>query len=158
MADEKKILAKKAFDLVRTALDERKWVYNTDEENLHFDFKVSGDDLPMQMIIRIDDERQLIRVFSMLPFDMAEDKRIEGAIAVCVANCGMVDGGFDYNLNDGSILFRNVATYRDSDLSATLVQYLISVCCSTVDKYNDRFLMLSKGMLSLEAFIQKDKA
>jgi len=153
MAEDKKILAKKAFELVRSALDGRKWTYKTDEEKLAFNFGVSGDDLPMDVIVKIDEDRQLIRLFSKFPFDIKEDKRLDAAVAVCMANYGMVDGGFDFDLGKGSILFRCVSTYRESQLSVELVNYLISLTCAMVDKYNDQFLALNKGVLSLQDFI-----
>jgi hypothetical protein len=67
-----------------------------------------------------------------------------------------VDGCFDYDLSDGQILFRLTSSYRDSLLSEALFEYMVMVSASTIDKYNDRFFMLAKGMISLEQFIEMD--
>jgi hypothetical protein len=35
------------------------------------------------------------------------------------------------------------------------IHYLIGVTCVTVDEYNDKLLMLNKGMWTLEEFLGK---
>ena len=155
MADKMK-QAQLVYQTVCAALDARKWKYGKDEAKLLVHFGVSGDDIPMQFIIVVDADRQLIRVMSPMSFKMGEDKRVEGAVATCAATYGMADGGFDYDLSDGSITFRMTASFRESVIGEGLIQYLISCSCAMVDKYNDRFLALSKGMLSISDFVQKD--
>lgn len=147
--------AKEIYGTLCDALDARKWKYSKDEEKLVAYFGVNGEDIPLQFIIFVDAERQLVRFMSPLPFKMCEDKRMEGAIATCVANYGMVDGSFDYNLADGAITFRMTASYRESEISDTLFQYMISCTCVTVDKYNDQFMALDKGAISIADFVAK---
>ena len=109
MADEMKMkLAKQVYNTICEALDNRDWHYGKEEDELLVHFGVNGDDIPLQFIIVVDAERQLIRLMSPLPFKMSESKRIEGAIATCAASYGMADGSFDYDLSDGKIVF-NVA-------------------------------------------------
>lgn len=91
-----------------------------------------------------------------MPFKMAEDKRMEGAIVTCVANFGMVDGSFDYDVADGTIVFRMTASFRESVIGDGLFQYMISCSCAMVDAYNDKFLAINKGILSVEDFIAKE--
>lgn len=153
MAD-KKMLAQKVYKTICAALDAREWTYQKDEAKLLVHFGVSGEDLPMTLILMADADRQLIRVMSPLSFKLDEDKRVEGAIAVCAASYGMADGSFDYDLSDGSIVFRMTASFRESTIGEELIQYLISCTCAMVDKYNDKFLALSKGVMSLEDFIK----
>jgi hypothetical protein len=85
---------------------------------------------------------------------MPEDKRVEGAIAVSVANYGLVDGSFDYDISDGEIRYRLTSSYRESILSDDLFEYMIMCAASTVDDYNDRFFMLAKGMIDVEKFVE----
>lgn len=154
MADEKKMeLAKQVYATLCTAIDKREWNYQKDEEKLVAYFGVNGDDIPMQFILVVDAERQLIRVMSPLPFKMSESKRMEGAIATCVASYGMADGSFDYDLSDGTIVFRMTASFRESLIGEGLFQYLISCSCAMVDAYNDKFLAIDKGLLSITDFI-----
>ena len=157
MADENKIaLAKQVYQTLCQAIERRGWEFEKDEEKLIVYFGVNGDDIPMKMILIVDDERQLVRLMSPLPFKMSEAKRMEGAIATCVASYGMVDGSFDYDISDGSITFRMTASFRDSLIGEGLLQYMISCSCVMVDKYNDQFLAIDKGVLSITDFISKD--
>ena len=129
--------------------------YEKEEEKLLVHFGVNGDDIPMQFILVVDEDRQLIRLMSPLPFNMSEEKRMDGAIATCVASFGMADGSFDYDLTDGQIVFRMTASFRGSIIGDGLFQYMISCACAMVDKYNDQFLAINKGVMSINDFIEK---
>lgn len=156
MVDEKKMeLAKQVYQTLCEAIKRREWNFGKDEEKLLVHFGVSGDDIPMQFILIVDAERQLIRLMSPMPFKMSESKRMEGAIATCAASFGMADGSFDYDLSDGTIVFRMTASFRESLIGEGLFQYMISCSCAMVDKYNDQFLALDKGIMSITDFIAK---
>ncbi len=156
MADNKQILAQQVYGKLIAALETRKWTYSREDEKLLVRFTVYGDDLPMNMVMAVDAERQLIRLLSLLPFSMSENKRMEGAVATCVASFGLTDGSFDYNIEDGSIAFRQTCAFHDSDISEDLLHYMISWACGVIDKYNDQFFAIEKGYLSLEEFIAAD--
>jgi len=154
--DEKKMAdALKVYQTLCEAIERREWKYEKEEEKLLVHFGVNGDDIPMQFILVVDAERQLIRVMSPLPFKISEEKRMEGAIATCAATYGMVDGNFDYDLSDGSIVFRMTASFRDSVIGDGLFQYLISCSCAMVDEYNEKFLALDKGLMNVTDFIDQ---
>lgn len=154
MADENKIaLAKNVYNTLCAAIERREWRFDKDEENLVVHFGVSGDDVPMQFIMVVDAERQLIRLLSPMAFKMSESKRMDGAIATCVASFGLADGSFDYDLADGTIVFRMTASFRESSIGEGLFQYMISCSCAVVDEYNDKFLAIDKGLMSITDFI-----
>lgn len=156
MVDEKKMaLAKQVYRTLCEAIENREWSFKKEEDKLLVYFGVNDDDIPMQFIIIVDAERQLIRLMSPLPFKMSEDKRLDGAIAACAASFGMADGSFDYDLSDGSIVFRMTASFRESIIGEGLFQYMISCSCAMVEKYNDQFLALDKGTISIADFIKK---
>lgn len=152
MANEKDMKkAVEMYGVLCKALDERNWHYEKEEDKLTVRFNVSGDDLSMRFRMQVDATRGLFRLFSWFPFEMKE-RRIEGALATCYVNYRLVDGCFDYNMEDGSILFRMVASYRDSLIGTGLIAYMIDCACGTIDEYNDQFLMLEKGKLEPEDF------
>ena len=152
---EKKERAARVYATLCRAIENREWVYDKKEEDLVVQFRVSGDDLPMYFTLVVDEGRQLIRLFSPMTFKMSEDKRIEGAIATSVATNALVDGAFDYNLEDGNICFRMTSCFWGSEIGEDVLQYMISCATHTVDDYNDMFQALDKGYLTLEAFIKK---
>ena len=147
--------AQQVYETLCKALDRRGWKYSKDEAEFLVHFGVNGDDIPMKFIIYVDAERQLVRLMSPLLFKINADKRMEGAIAACAVSYGMADGSFDYDLSDGEIVFRMTASYRESQLGEGLFQYLISCACAMVDKYNDQFLALDKGIMSIADFLAK---
>ena len=148
--------AKKVYDTLCTAMDNRGWVYQKDEEKMRISFGVKGEDMVMEFVIMVDAARQVIRLMSPLSFRMSENKRMDGAIATCVASYGMANGSFDYDITDGTIAFRMTASFRDSIIGDGMLQYMIDCSCAMVDRYNDKFLAINVGVLSIEDFIAAD--
>lgn len=154
MSEIKMERAKKAYATLCEALDARNWKYEKVDDDLLVHFSVNGDDLPIQYIIFVDVDRQLIRLLSHMPFDMSEDKRIDGAIATCHATYGLRDGSFDYDLSDGKIVYRMTSAFLDNELPVSVIQYMIDFTGAVVDKYNDKFFALNKGFLTIEKFLE----
>ena len=151
--------AKKVYASLIKMMDANGLKYERIDNELTIRSGFNTDDFPVEFLVQIDTERSLVRLMSKLPFSMPEDKRVDGAIAVCVANNGMVNGSFDYDVSTGDIWFRLITTFRgDMDLSKEAFEYIIHVAVGTIDKYNDRFFMLSKGMMNIQEFIEKDVA
>ena len=148
--------AVEVYDTLCSMLDNIGWKYDKVEEKLMIKSGVKGEDLPIDFLVIVKPRNQVVQFISSMPFNMPEDKRVEGALAICTANYGLVDGSFDYDLSDGQIVFRLTSSYRESLLSEALFEYMIMVSASTIDKYNDRFFMLAKGMITLEQFIEMD--
>ncbi len=145
--------AKDAFATLCRTLDKHEWSYNKDDENLSLKCGAQGDDLPMEFTIKVDADRMLVMLASHLPFVIQEDKRIDVAIAVSAVNNVLADGCFDYDIATGHLFFRMTNSFMESVLSEEVFAYLLFCSCHTIDEYNDKFLMLAKGMLSIEQFI-----
>lgn len=158
MAEVNMQKAKEVFDALVDMLDTRDWKYDKFEEDLVIKSGIKGDDLPIEFIIVVKPKNQVVQLLSRLPFQIPEDKRVDAAIAVCVANNGLVDGSFDYDIGEGDITFRLTCSYRESFLSADLFEYMILVSASTIDDYNDKFFMIAKDMMSVQQFIEKENA
>ena len=148
--------ARKVFDTLCATLDSHDWHYSKDDEKLEIVCNAQGDDLPIRVRFIVDTARQIILLFSPLPFEISEDKRLDAAIAVSMVNNRIVDGGFDYNIATGFLTYRMTSSFIDSDIGNDLFTYMLFTACRTVDDYNDKFLMLSKGTLGIEYFIPKN--
>ena len=70
-------------------LDYKGWHYERDEETLVVKSGVQGDDLPIQFLIVVNAEKELVQFLSKLPFSVREEKRVDLAVAICIANNGM---------------------------------------------------------------------
>ncbi len=154
MADEKNLEQSKiAFNTLCKALEHNDWSYDKDEKELKIECKARGDDLPMDIRICIYPDNMVIALYSNMPFVIQEDKRLETAIAVSAVNNNLVDGSFDFNIANGNLLFRLTSSFRESTVSEEVFSYMLHCSCITIDEYNDKFLMLSKGIVSIEKFI-----
>ena len=156
MSDDKKLKnAKAVYNTLCKMLDGKNVRYDKHPEDLVITFTMRGDDLPMYFILNIDAKRDLIRLVSPIPVVFEGDKLLEGAIATSQANYYMADGSFDIDLKTGKVYFRMTSSYLDSLISEELFEYMVAVAGYTIDEYNDKFLMLSKGNISIKEFFKK---
>ena len=137
------------------ALDARNWHYTKEEDKKIVRYSVNGDDLEMTYLIFVDAERDLLRLVSTMPYKFPEDKRVDGAIVMNATTDGLAHGGFDFDLKTGKINFRLVQTYRDSVVTQELYDYLIDFAVYVVDKYNDVFFAVSKGMMTAAEYLER---
>jgi hypothetical protein len=157
------IKAEAVFDTLIDMLDTRDWKYEKHEEKLLIKSCIKGDDIPIEFIVVVNPKNEVVQFISSLPFKMPEDKRVEGALAVCAANYTLLDGSFDYDIRDGKIIFRMTSSYRGSIFSENVIfitkdlfEYMIMVAASTIDKYNDKFLMIAKGRMTVQQFMEQE--
>ncbi|MCI6245715.1 MAG: YbjN domain-containing protein [Eubacterium sp.] len=155
MAEEKDLIqAQKTFDTLCRALDNHNLKYRKNPERLTIDCGAQGDDLPMDVNISVDADVMLIILLSQLPFVVQEDKRIDVAVAVSAVNNLIVDGSFDYDLRSGRMVFRMTSSFLESSVGEDVFSYMLLCSFKTIDDFNDKFLMIAKGMLPLEKFLE----
>lgn len=155
MATDKELKqAKRAHSKFCEMLDEQNWKYSRDDEKLTVTTGATGDDLPIDIRVNVDTDKQLVTILSQLPFSVPEENRVLMAVVVNVANFTLVDGSFDYNLSNGNIIFRMTTSIRDSLVGKDVFEYMLFVTCNTVDTYNDKLLMVMKNQMSLEQFMK----
>ncbi|MBR5372480.1 MAG: hypothetical protein IK130_09730 [Oscillospiraceae bacterium] len=147
-------------DVLLSMLEHKKLKYKIVERTeartrIRIHFEGNGLPITIYMILRAD--RQIVSVFSLMPFTVPEGKRYETAIAVAAANHGLIDGSFDLNTETGEIRFRLTSCYIGTLLCEELFSYLMYVSAETVDRYDDRFDALANGRCTLEDFIRADE-
>jgi len=138
------------------SLDSHNLKYSKNESEFRIEFNMSGDDIPMSFILIVDAERQVFRLISPFPFKTPEDKRLDMAIAVSMVNNTLVVGAFSYDIGDGSLHFRVTNSFHGSLIGEDTFGFLLYAAVTLIDKYNDRFMMLAKGMISLEQFMENE--
>ena len=155
MADEKLERAQRVFKALCENLDSHKWKYEKDDSELKVTCIAQGNDLPVEIMITADSDRQLILFLSRLPFIVPEDKRVDIALAVSAINNKLVDGSFDYNYRNGVLLFRMTSSFIESEIGSEMFTYMIMIACITIDEYNDKLLKICGGDLSIEDFLSE---
>ncbi len=146
--------SKKVFDGICRAMEALRYSYDSVSDR-QIDFTVSGKDIPMRFSMAVSEERQIVALYSPLPFSVEAEKVSELAVALSSVNYRLADGSFDYDIPNGSVLFRMTANYLDSEIGIELLDYMIRCSVMTVDRYNDKLLMLSRGLISLDEFHQE---
>ena len=152
---EEKVLkqAQAVYKALCAMLDERGWRYTKDESELLIRCGAQGEDLPMEIMIRVDVERQIVTLLSPMPFTVPDARRTALAVAVTLANNGMVDGSFDYDYLTGRILFRMTSSYRQSLIGKKMFAYMLDCSCYTIDEYNDKFLAVAQTEMSINEIL-----
>ena len=150
----KYLAAAKVYHDFCKMMDDEEWTYEGNEEKLSIVCGAVGEDLPIELNIRMDVDRQLVLVLSRLPYNIPEEKRIDVAVAVSVINDTLVDGNVEFDLMEGRVFFRMTNRYMDSNLSSEVYKYLLYCASQTIDAFNDKLLMLSKGIIDVEQFIK----
>ena len=154
MNEETKAMGQNVYETICAMFDQKGYHYERHDEDHLITCTVTGDDLPMDIIFVVRDERQIVQLISPMPFKIPEDKRVDTALALTVINDDLIDGSFDFDMSDGRISFRLTASYIESILGKELFEYMLMVSASTVDEYNDKLFMIAKGMLSFDQFLE----
>ena len=152
MADREKAL--RALDAVCAALDENNWHYDVDREDITASLTVNGDDIPMRMVFRCDKDFDYVSLICfVLPFSVDEAHAMDVAMAVNALNYSFQVGCFDFSLEKGNLIWRITSFYET--LEPANVHKMISYTNYFVDKYNDRFFALAKGLMDVNTFIAR---
>lgn len=155
--DIKRQMGQNVYDTICKMFDEKGFHYKRFDEDLAINCTVRGDDIPMELIFMVRADRQIVQLHSPMPFTVPEDKRVDIALATTVVNNMLIDGSFDFDFSKGKISFRLTASYIESILGKELFEYMLMVSAATIDEYNDKFMMMAKGMMSFEQFLNSNK-
>jgi hypothetical protein len=145
--------AKEVYASMCKVLEDLNWKHEQDQEKMCLRFTVRGDDIPMSFVLYVDPKPGFIRLISWLPFEITKEKMIDAAVATCAINFRLKNGTFDFDLSDGSIGFRLSQAYFDSSIGNDVLKHMVFLSCHIVDEYNDKYMMLSKGSMSLKDFL-----
>ena len=150
--------AKVMYNTLCSTLDNMKWNYKKEEENLIVRTSAVGDDMTMKLYIKVDANRGVMYLKSGMPFSVPKEKINEMIQAVIIANWAMLNGSFEMDRADGYIAFKVVIPFMESLISERVCRYMIQMSCDMIDKFNDKFLAVSENRMTvdeLEDFAKK---
>ena len=87
-------------------------------------------------------------------FEVPEDKRLETAVAISKLNYMLTFGNLNFDIETGKIHFIINVSYRDSKLGSEIITKMISTALTVMSDFTEKFLMLSKGYLSIDKFFE----
>lgn len=157
MREDKTKIGQTVYETMCKMFDEKGYPYERHDKDHIIICSVQGDDMPIDILFSVYDDRQIVVLSSQLPFNAPGDKQEDMALAVAYVNNDLIDGSFNFNYRDGSITFCLTESFVDSILGKDLFHYMLIAAANTIDKYNDKFLMISKGLISFEQFVEGEE-
>ena len=111
----------------------------TNEEKNVLEGDFTSEPFNVHIKLSIYPENGLMAIFSLLPFDVPPAKSSEMAKLICSINYNdLYAGNYDYNVEQGKVIFRLSMPFRNSILSKELIEECIEYTVSTVSKYNNK--------------------
>ncbi|MBQ2252626.1 MAG: hypothetical protein II328_01445 [Clostridia bacterium] len=154
--EEQRLLqhATNTYEAMCRALTASEMKFERHDEDLTITFGMSGEDLPMDFVMMVNHKAQVVRLYSRLPMEVAEDKRVEIALATVFVNSKILNGAFDFDISTGRLSFNILTAFHNTTLADKVFVYMLGVAAGTIDRFNDRFLMLAKGMIDFQKFVE----
>lgn len=155
MEEQDMIKAKKVYDAMVAALKKKDWKFvETEGKELAVISEYHGEDLKINFTLKIDPDWHILQFYSKLPFIVGRERRFDVAIAVCAVNYSLVCGCFDYNIDSGQLIFRLSSSFSDCEVGDDFFWDTLAIGLMSTDKFNEKFLMLCKNVITLEDFIK----
>ena len=107
----------------------------------------------MEVTVRVDHERRAALLLSLVPFVIEEDKHIDVSIeASVIAKILLMDALIITFYHIICFLARQIASSKK--WRRYIFVYLLS-SYHVIDKYNDKFMLLVRGPITVEQFLKK---
>ena len=147
--------AKSVFDSLVQHLNDINLKFEASEleERYMIKFNMGGDDIPMRFFIYVNPAHQIITLHSPQPVTFSADKIDEACKALCAINYRLSDGDFQIDIRDGEVLFNLSNCYAGSLISTEVFNYMLGMSINIVDEFNDKLLLLSKGLIDLDTLM-----
>ena len=149
--------AKRAFETFCSMMDKREWNYEKDAENLRIETGARGDDLPISLKVAFDPDCALVLLYSPFAFNIPQEQMEQAALAICIINDNLIDGNFDLDVTNGRLCYRMSMSFRESLISEEAFDFFLGFAIHVTDEYNDKLLMLAKGMLTPGQLLEQIK-
>lgn len=144
--------AQVVYNTLCSTLDNMKWTYSKQEENLEVRTSAVGNDLTMKLYMKVDANRSVMYLKSGMPFTVPTDRIDIMVKAVIAANWAMLNGSFEMDMSDGYIAFKVVVPFMESIISEKVCHYMINMSCRMIDTFNDKFQKVAEGSMTLSEF------
>ena len=146
--------AKEVFAGICRMLDNNKWQYTKNEEDMYINTKAVGKDLSMEISMLVEPENCDVLLQSYLPFTVPDDLMRDMAVAICETNQHILNGRFVLKAEEKNVVFYMSNHYGGALLNDDVYEYLLMVSCRTIDDYNDKLMLLAKKKVNLERYMK----
>lgn len=119
-------------------------------------FSVKGEDLPIDLSVGVQEKPGLICLYGLLPFKAPEEKVVEICMVLALINNRLAAGRFEFDFSHRTISFSMTLFYKEVRMTHSLYELLVMGSCKVIDDYNDKLLLLCKGLTSFEDFLNEE--
>ena len=151
--------ARQAIAAVANGLDRVDWEYRVVDDGLTMETGVKGDGKlgDVMILIKARPESAALSFYFDLPFKVPDSKRVDMAVAICVANYGIINGAFDFDIESGTVWFRMCQSYCDGYPSRETAKYMIKTGFAMMEYYEPSFQKICRGTISIEQFMDQER-
>ncbi len=157
MAIDKQAEGLKVYEKLVSYLESIKLNFSKEElKDLYvIKFNMSGDDIPMRFFLYVNPDKQLLTMHSPMPVKFEKDKLGAGCAAICAINYKLADGDFQIDVRDGEVLYNMSNCYAGCEVGDDLFAYILGMSINIVEEFNDKLLMIAKGMMDLNTLLKE---
>ena len=130
-----------AFDTLCEVLDRNHIIYRSGRDRLCAICNISVGDMPTEFIFLIEPSKMLVTLYAPLPGVITPDRIKDTAVMLCVVNYSLPDGQFTLDAMRGSICIRLTSAFYNSEISASVFEYMLSVAADSIEEYRGKFLL-----------------
>lgn len=139
MATVLKMLKQSAVDVYRLVcriFDKNGFKYEADEANLAVASKFDGDDLPITIIIGVNDEKKTIQFICKMMFEVPLTHQNDIILALNDINSEIMYGRFVLNRENGWVTFEYSYIYRDAKVTEETLSLICTMMLKTTDLHD----------------------
>lgn len=144
------------FRIILKVLDKKQIEYSMDEKGLSINCLIYSNSLQINSVFKINPERMIVSLISKIPYTITKDKVEDLAAAMCFVNNFTANGCFDLDINAGNMFFRMTNGFLESLIGEEAYEYMISCSSDMMNEYSEQFILLAKGLMSLDEFVDRN--
>lgn len=144
---------KEVYALIASTLEKLKMEYVKKEDEFSYLTSVKGN-LMIPLHIIVSEQTGVIGFSAYAPFGVPDERKVHIALAVAKANMKALDGCFEYNAADGSLLFYSTAYFKGCAVESGLVQYKILSVCSAMNRLAAAFKKICDEDMSEQSAVK----
>ena len=134
-------------------LDGKGLRYKKDADERKILLQMTGANLPVTLLLSVEEDNERTFVFAKLPFDVSREKRVDLAMAVTYINAVLATGTFCVDADGGYVSYESNELYTGlHGFTAAYAERVIVSAFSAVDMFNDQLFAVNKGLLTVKEF------
>lgn len=141
------------YEYICATLEEAKIKYTKDKRVLFAHCRENGEAFPISCIFAVNTTFECIQLLSVLVDSFPRNRVEELAIAANAYNYRAAQGRIDVDIFASTLRFRNVATYKEREITKEFVERFIDCSITALLLLDRKFKALAKGEIELSDLV-----